>query len=363
MEIVIMTIKNIIYSAHQSLGQFASISVKRSHVYELLAAAFGFNTYASLTSKAILIQRKSPHSEDAINLDLLQQRSEEFGYGSILAGVLPVIMREHRIGALTLSNLVAQLKSYDYLEGYDWDDDHSSQQVSPEAFHALEAAAKIGNPIAHYAIALHYENRDESNEEGISNDYWYKQMQSGRELSAIEKEFALAYQEQLTSQKKYQFHLREAARLGCELAILDLAEKFGDHAFFEGDYRDIDADPMRVAEIADELGRSDDHRYWLTIAADSGNISAMRELIEKYDDEDLLRCWTWVYLSKLLGNDITQDHRVAIHDDGSSYDDDVGGNAHVIGEDGIDLPILESEQDSLAKADAETLFNRINMTK
>ena len=358
-----MTIKNIIYSAHQSLEQVANIPVKRSHLYELLAAAFGFNTYASLTNKAILIQSKRPRTVGTINLDLIQQRSEELGYGNVFTTTLPVVMDDHQIGALTIANLVNELKNEDSLDEYDWDDDHSSQQVSPEVFHALEAAAKIGNPLAHYAIALHYENRDESNEEGISNDYWYKQMQSGREISGIEKEFALAYQEQLTSQKKYQFHLREAARLGCELAILDLAEKFGDHAFFEGDYRDIDADPMRVAEIADELGRSDDHRYWLTIAADSGNISAMRELIEKYDDEDLLRCWTWVYLSKLLGNDITQDHRVAIHDDGSSYDDDVGGNAHVIGEDGIDLPILESEQDSLAKADAETLFNRINMTK
>lgn len=362
MEIVIMTIKNIIYSAHQSLEQVANIPVKRSHVYELLAAAFGFNTYASLTSNAILIQSKRPRKVGTINLDLIQQRSEELGYGIIFTTALPVVMDEHRIGALTFADLVNELKNEDYSEEYDWEDEHSSQRVSPGVFNALEAAAKTGNPLAHYAIALHYENRDESDEAGISNDYWYKQMQSGRELSAVEKEFALDYLQLLTSQKKYQYHLRESARLGCDLALLDLAEKFDDHAFFESDHRAIDVDPMRVADIAGELGRTEDNRYWMTVAADAGHIGAMRELIESYEKDDPLRCWTWIYLSQLLGKDLTKDHYEAIHDDGSYYDDDVGGNLHVIGEDGIDLPILESEQDSLARANAEALFNRMNTT-
>jgi len=362
MEIVIMTIKNIIYSAHQILEQVANIPVKRSHVYELLAAAFGFNTYASLTSNAILIQSKRPRKVGTINLDLIQQRSEELGYENVFTTTLPTVMDDHQIGALTFADLVNELKNEDSLDEYDWDDDHSYQQVSPEVLRTLEAAAKTGNSLAHYAIALHYENRDESDEAGISNDYWYKQMQSGRELSAVEKEFALDYLQQLTSQKKYQFHLREAARLGCDLALLDLAEKFDDHTFFESDHRAIDVDPMKIAEIARMLGRSEDTLYWLMLAADAGHIGAMRELINSYEKVDPLRSWTWVYLSKLLGNDITQDHYEAIHDDGSYYDDDVGGNLHVIGEDGIDLLILESEQDSLARASAEALFNLMNTT-
>lgn len=187
-------------------------------------------------------------------------------------------------------------------------------------------------------------------------------LQSGRELSGFEKEFALAYLQQLTSQKKYQFHLREAARLGCDLALLDLAEKFDDHAFFESDHRDVDADPMRVADIARELGRPEAYRYWLTVAAEGGHIGAMRELMENYEMDNLLRCWTWIYLSQLLGKDLTKDRHYAINEDGSEYDDDIGGNMFLGGEDGIDLPILESEQDSLARANAEALFNRMNTT-
>lgn len=356
MEIVIMTIKNIIYSAHQTLEQLANIPVKRSHIYELLAAAFGFNTYASLTNQAFLIQSKKPRSADTIDMGLLQLRLEELGYKGIFTAALPEVMKEHRISVLSFSDLVAQLKNEDYLKEYDWESDDSTQLISPEVFHALDAAAKSGNPLAHYAIALHHANSDESDEDGISNDYWYKQMQSGRELSGVEKEFALTYQRQLSSDNKFHYHLREAARLGCDLALLDLAEKFDDHSFFEGDHRDVDADPIRVAEIAEELGRSDARRYWLTVAADAGNIGAMREVIESYEKEDILRCWTWVYLSQLLGKDLTQDRHYAIHEDGSRYDGDVGGSMFVDGEEGIDLPSLESEQDNLARNAAEKLF-------
>jgi len=356
-----MTIKNIIYSAHQRLEQVTNTPVKRSHLYELLAAAFGFNTYASLASKAILIKRKNPDSMDTVTLNLLQERAEEFGYVNTLAAELPVIIQEHLIGALTLTDLIAQLKNDDDLDEYDWEHEDSYQQLSPEVFNVLETLAKTGNPLAHYALALHHENGDDSDEDGISNDYWYKQMQSGRELGKVEKEFALAYQRQLSSESKYQFHLREAGRLGCNQALLDLAEKFGDHAFFIGHHQDVDTDPMRVAEIANNLGRYDEHRNWLTVAAAAGDIEAMRVLIENYDKKDLVRCWTWIYLSQLLGNDLSQDRYFAINEDGSNYDDDLGGPVYAGGESGLDLPRLDDEQNIIAWHAAEDLFNRIKI--
>lgn len=355
-----MTIKSTIYSAHQTLEQLAQIPVKHSHVYELLAAAFGFNTYSSLTHQAILIQRKSQRAAGSINFDLIQQRSELLGYGNKLATALPVVIDNHSIGALTFADLIAELRDEDYLEEYDWEADNSSQRITSEILHSLEASAKADNPLAHYALALHCDPSEDDDEHEISSDYWYKQMQSGRQLSGVEKEFALAYLDQLTLKNKYHFHLREAARLGSALAKLDLAERFNDHAFFNGRHQDVNADPMRVAEIADNLDRIDDHRYWLIVAAKTGNVEAMRNLIETYDNDDPLSCWTWVYLSQLLGNDLTQDRYHAIHEDGSSYDDDVGGPMDVVGEDGIDLPSLEPELDALARMKAENLFKRID---
>ncbi len=52
----------------------------------------------------------------------------------------------------------------------------------------------------------------------------------------------------------------------------------------------------------------------------------MLQLIEDYDHGDLERCWKWVYLSRLVGTDLTQDAHYVINKDGSDYDDDVGGS-------------------------------------
>ncbi len=50
---------------------------------------------------------------------------------------------------------------------------------------------------------------------------------------------------------------------------------------------------------------------------------------------------------------------MAINEDGSEYDFDVGGPAYVGGEDGIRLEPLSAEQDRLAHEEAERLFSAI----
>ncbi len=46
--------------------------------------------------------------------------------------------------------------------------------------------------------------------------------------------------------------------------------------------------------------RHGDAKKWFTVAAEAGDTEAMRQLIEEYDQRDLVRCWTWVYLAKLM---------------------------------------------------------------
>lgn len=49
----------------------------------------------------------------------------------------------------------------------------------------------------------------------------------------------------------------------------------------------------------------------------------------------------------------------AINEDGSEYDDDVGGPAYVAGRDGVDLAPLSAEQDTAARDTAQNLFMQI----
>ncbi|MEO6422461.1 MAG: hypothetical protein ABIR84_07230 [Candidatus Nitrotoga sp.] len=85
----------------------------------------------------------------------------------------------------------------------------------------------------------------------------------------------------------------------------------------------------------------------------------MLQLIEEYDHADLHQCWTWAYLSQLVGTDLAQDAHYAIHEDGSKYDDDVGGSIYVEGRDGVDLEPLSAEQDATARLAAQKMFEQI----
>lgn len=107
------------------------------------------------------------------------------------------------------------------------------------------------------------------------------------------------------------------------------------------------------------MGRAADAKHWLTVAAENGDTDAMLHLIEEHDQGELHRCWTWVYLSQLVGTDLTQDGHYAIHEDGSGYDDDIGGPAYVAGRDGVDLEPLGTEQDTTARLAAQNLFKCI----
>jgi TPR repeat protein len=159
---------------------------------------------------------------------------------------------------------------------------------------------------------------------------------------------------------KQERHLREAARTGLPAAMLAVADQFGDPDFFEKAIDEVDADPVMVAEIANRLGRPLDARKWLTVAATSGDVDAMRQLIEDHDQDDLLRCWTWVYLARLAGTDLMADAYRAIHEDGSDYDDDIGGPMYADGRYGVVLEALPQKMDAVARHQAHEIFARIN---
>lgn len=116
---------------------------------------------------------------------------------------------------------------------------------------------------------------------------------------------------------------------------------------------------VAIGAIAERMGRTSDAKHWLTLAAESGDTDAMLQLIKEYDHADLQRCWTWVYLSRLVGTDLTRDAHYAINEGGSDYDDDVGGPAYVAGRDGVDLEPLSAEQDATARLAAQKLFEPI----
>lgn len=370
-----MTIKELAYTAQHHLLANTGTEFKRSHIYELLAAAFGFNSYAALCAEAVFT-KQSLSSRRAANFDEhLRRRCLEIGYpvgaASKIAEALPALMTEECIGVVTIEDLIACLQDETGYGAWSipgnqndvrwWTS--SDELVSPLMLDGLNAAAGKGHAAAHYALALiHAPTYEERDSPEVGSDYWYLQVKAGRVLTSVEQEYANAHAARLVQTEKLALHLREAARLGYQKALLVLADRFGDPAFFERMTEEVDADPSWIAEIALNMKRPADAKKWLTEAAIRGNVNAMFGLIEGYDSEDLQQCWTWVYLAELLGTDLTKDDYVAIHEDGSRYDDDVGGPLYIDGRDGLDLKPIGREQSATARRIANEIFESIQRT-
>ena len=383
-----MTIKEFAYSAQQHLQAQTGQNLKRAHIYEFLAASFGFNSFAALCTESVVFHGRQEPKHDSQYNQSLRQRCLELGYQSTIADIVfsefPPFIAEQRITFTTFSALVVKLRrQLSYHHGYpDWEDDDEIEDEEnladiidddwpplyddiqqdhfpPDLLSGLEAAAAKDNSYAHYALALIHMPIDvDDREAGI--DYWYNQEKSGRVLTGVEKEWSDNYAKMLTNDAKFEFHLREAGRLGNEQALLDLADKFDDPSFFEAAKDLADHNPLRAAEVAEKLGRKEDVHHWLSIAAKAGDIHSILRLIEEFENHDLQSCWTWLYFAQLLGTDLTRDDYYAINEDGSIYDDDVGGPLHVAGRGGINITPLSENQDSLARQAAQEIFDSLH---
>lgn len=382
-----MTIKELAYSAQQHLQASTGCSLQRAHIYELLAASFGFKSYAALGIDTVFTQRRPDDQRSASHSAFIRQRCIVLGHPPVVADrVAPSLgsfLAGRRIGVVRISALISQLRGDWYkldvaptaedieLFGGGQDDrldppwaDTDEADLGPLMLDGLETAASKGNALAHYALALiHDPGDDDDVDVVVGSSYWYTQAQQGRVLNGVEKECAEAHAARLAQADKYARHLREAGRLGNQDALLDLADRFGDASFFERQHHHEEADPSAVAEIAERLGREADAKHWLTVAAERGDTDAMLRLIEEHDQEDLARCWTWVYLSRLVGTDLSKDAHYAISEDGSLYDDDVGGPVYVAGRDGVNLNPLSADQDAAARQAAQDLFEQIQRTQ
>lgn len=375
-----MTIKQLAFDTQQHLQAQTSTAFKRSHVYELLAAAFGFNSYAALCAEHALTQGCLSSRRPAKYGESVGRRSLELDYppetALLLAQALPAFLTDQDIGVIRIADLVAHLRyetnrvtDHEFDESGDDADDESTygpwfdreSLATPILLEGLAAAADKGDADAHYALSLIYAPSDDPYDEpSAGSDYWFNEERNGRVLTGVEKEWADEYAAMLTRSEKHEHHLRAAGALGHEAALLEMAESFGDPAFFErlGDFS-ASIDAAHAADVAEHLGRRKDAWRWRMIAAQQGDTEAMRELIEGYDRLNLQQCWTWFYLAELLGTNLAKDEYRAINEDGSDYDDDVGGPAYVGGRGGVELEPLYAEEDATARRAAAVLYQAI----
>jgi len=378
-----MSIKSIAHLAHQRVASDNGPSIKRTHVYELFAAAFGYGSYAALQAEAVFFADTGQVPVDRpTRITAVKARSQELGYpdpaGDLIATRLCDVLPEQGLDAIRITDLVRSLRGDTHPEEwaepgdddpdendheddrpdrhYPWTFGFDESDPDPVLLEGLKSAAERGSALAHYALALIHGDDQYTESDTEARPYWYEQRQAGVVLQGVQVEWADAWERHVTAKQAFEFHLRAAARLRHPEALIDCARFFRDPAVFESGLDLSQQDPGQLADLAASLGRHADAKRWLTVAAEAGDTGAMRTLIEGHDAGDLQRCWLWLYLAELFGTDLTQGHHFAINEYGSEYDDDVGGPAYVAGEDGIELESLPAEADVLARQAAQAIF-------
>lgn len=109
-----MTIKELAYTAQHHLQASTGTLFKRAHIYELLAAAFGFNSYAALCADAVFTKQSISSRRAADFCQRLRDRCLVIGYqgetASKVSSVLPALMTEQCIGVVTIEDLITHLQ-------------------------------------------------------------------------------------------------------------------------------------------------------------------------------------------------------------------------------------------------------------
>lgn len=268
-------------------------------------------------------------------------------------------------------------------DSHEFDDPEPLRLNTPWIIHALQIAAAHGEGRAHLALGLlclastvnadpeldEFDDFDELDDlpDSRAGQYWYERQQKGEALMGVELEWAQSFasrmergetteMERTTKLVSASDHFNAAAELGQHDGLLILADLHGDDRFFDIEEPHVRADPLWIADLADRVGRYEWAQAWTTLAAEHGDTQAMRYLVEHAHRQDPLKAWTWFHLAKLLGTDLTRDQHWAVHEDGSHYDDNVGGAMFAAGIDGVELP----EAQDLIKRHAESLAQSLH---
>ena len=369
-----MSIKQLCFDAHTQLRDQHGIAVRRTHLYELLAALLGFNSHAALAADAVIGQVRQAWKFTSDNLARLSERCLALGYPTAesqrIAETITALAETHRLIAVDVKDLVKLVSGG--ADAWDVDDEEMPDDVgivqaspwqdapdleldSPLLIDALEQLAAKDHADAHYALALLLQREPPEERDG----HWYRQQLAGRRLDGPEKEWADDYAAALAQFDQYGQHLAAAARLGRSDAALEWAELTGKKADFRHALSlAAPEDAARLLDLVDRFGASTTVVPLLRQAALAGDVEAMRRLAEEIEP-DPVEAWTWVHLARLCGTDLTR--MEAVYEDGSPADDDLPGNIFAVG--GINVPDISVEQQAQSRREAARRYEAIRASE
>ena len=371
-----MTLKELAHFAQHHLESRTGLTIRRSHVHELLAAAAGFRSWAAFDEMALLADQGT-RGQAMENPALLAGRAAQLGFAQqevpAVADALIELIRSRHLAFVrkeVLRDALAPAAP------------NRPRLPAPSSL-LLDGLVRLAQHpqeagFAQFALAALHRC-------ACPNSYLYEESQKGRVLTAVEQQWVAEYLRDAPRFETYQMHLKEAARLGVRAAALECAQVLDSRDFYDlADRLDGPIDAMRMAGLAPDESR---RTKWIRIAAGNGSrealevlarqgdpealvqlgtrgdIDALRDLLERAIEEgDAQLAWQWYELALLFGRDLTESTMRVYHDggshDGEFYDSDFGGPLYAAGDEGVELPSIDASAMRLAKAQARALFRQ-----
>lgn len=399
-------IKSFAHRAHQALSPLAPRTLKRSHVYELIAAALGFKSWASLHEGNVLVDADNPETPPtfaqnvmgrALQLGCAQTEAQALAehfqklYAQQPFGSVPLCEIDERLfGSQADADHTDSSDDSDFEDDEDWLDEDESEAVkrpppmtSKMLWADLEDRAERGDGLSHYRLAKLLECK-------VPTDYLYQESLRGRVLTVQEQRWVEEYLALRDQHARYLNHLLTAADSGIRAAALDYSMVTGNTAYrLRAEAMEGNADPRRMAASAPDWPT---RREWLWRLADTGDERALEMLAAEGDqsavseltareiekavagdaaflrgfaeealrDGDVVGAWKWQFVALSHELDLTRSSLRARHDGGSNdgefYDSDFGGPLYVDGDEGLQLPEIAEEEMKTARIMAERLL-------
>lgn len=141
-----MAIKELVYATKQQLESATQQSFRHSHIYELFAASFGFNTRASLDAGHVMAVMERAPVPVASSLATLHRRLAELGYESVAdsaGAALLSMIADQCLGVASVELVIDTLQQCYWAYPEDWYD--IDEEVEDEASDSDSDSESAGN--------------------------------------------------------------------------------------------------------------------------------------------------------------------------------------------------------------------------
>ncbi|ENV11256.1 hypothetical protein F966_01047 [Acinetobacter higginsii] len=356
-----MSIQSFVYDFKQQLKS-KQINLKTTHLYELIAAAFGHKSYSSLKLSTLPLYVHSLDQSFAI--ELLIKRCSELQLDEIVSKLLIEQLRGFNFVFKTQEECAELVRQA--LDNEEFENSNIFQQLQ-KSFEVYSDQS-----VYPYLIAQLYSDFEHDFFEDDSDmNYLYQRYLQGQEISSTWKpdldRFIANKERNEYLRKNYINYLSKASRLG------NFPAKYQLYKFLLDDYVNRNEDFVESSENSEQqLDSLTEMRLEL---ARRGNEKALRDIfeqtvsadLEKFEvslnslkEECLMEAWKWQKFALFLGFDLAKGNyrTYGIDEYGNDYDDDIGGPIYVaeVGRKDIYLSPLPKEKEYLLDREVEQLI-------